>query len=140
MRVEGYSWDGSVYTGLRQFHQGKGFDADSQDVARQLGYPLYQLSGELGARFAHVEEEECVAENDAVQGNNPTDDKEIRQPIIKTEAEFQDTTSIKDPEPFELDEEPISLSRPYKLLMAVQCALILFLAFCWVCEKPWCGA
>ncbi|KAJ7909718.1 hypothetical protein B0H13DRAFT_2490539 [Mycena leptocephala] len=32
--ISGYSWDASVYTGLRQFHQAKGFDPDSQDVAR----------------------------------------------------------------------------------------------------------
>ncbi|KAJ7914763.1 hypothetical protein B0H13DRAFT_1611183 [Mycena leptocephala] len=38
------SWDASVYVGLRQFHQAKGFDPDSQDVALHLGYPLYQIS------------------------------------------------------------------------------------------------
>ncbi|KAJ6556265.1 hypothetical protein B0H19DRAFT_947689, partial [Mycena capillaripes] len=38
------SWDASVYDGLRQFHRAKGFDPDSQDVARHLGYPLYQIS------------------------------------------------------------------------------------------------
>ncbi|KAJ7917064.1 hypothetical protein B0H13DRAFT_1524924, partial [Mycena leptocephala] len=37
------SWDASVYAALRQFHRAKGFDPDSQDVARHLGYPLYQL-------------------------------------------------------------------------------------------------
>ncbi|KAJ7732546.1 hypothetical protein B0H16DRAFT_1253636, partial [Mycena metata] len=33
-RVHGWSWDAGVYAGLRQFHQGKGFDPESQDVAR----------------------------------------------------------------------------------------------------------
>ncbi|KAJ7037126.1 hypothetical protein C8F04DRAFT_916634, partial [Mycena alexandri] len=41
--VYGYSCDASVYAGLRQFHAAKGFDSDSQDVARHLGYPLYEL-------------------------------------------------------------------------------------------------
>ncbi|KAJ7223421.1 hypothetical protein GGX14DRAFT_328709, partial [Mycena pura] len=41
MRAHGHSWNGSVYDGLREFHQAKGFDPDSQDVARHLGYPLY---------------------------------------------------------------------------------------------------
>ncbi|KAJ7337025.1 hypothetical protein DFH08DRAFT_648965, partial [Mycena albidolilacea] len=41
--VWGYSWDASVYTGIRQFHRAKGFDPDGQDVARQLGCPLYEL-------------------------------------------------------------------------------------------------
>ncbi|KAJ7107486.1 hypothetical protein C8R44DRAFT_597450, partial [Mycena epipterygia] len=33
------SWDASVYAGLRKFHEAKGFDPDSQDVARHLGEP-----------------------------------------------------------------------------------------------------
>ncbi|KAK7035603.1 hypothetical protein R3P38DRAFT_601831 [Favolaschia claudopus] len=37
------AWSATVYAGLRQFHQGKGFDPDSQDLARHLGVPLYQL-------------------------------------------------------------------------------------------------
>ncbi|KAJ7729178.1 hypothetical protein B0H16DRAFT_1275124, partial [Mycena metata] len=41
--VSGFSWDASVYSGLRQFHAVKGFDPDSQDVARHLGYPFYEL-------------------------------------------------------------------------------------------------
>ncbi|KAK7035624.1 hypothetical protein R3P38DRAFT_2697531, partial [Favolaschia claudopus] len=42
----GKSWTDAFYAGLRQFHQGKGFDPDSQDLARHLGYPLYELSPE----------------------------------------------------------------------------------------------
>jgi hypothetical protein len=37
-------WDETVYAGVRKFHAAKGFDPDSQDVARELGYPLYELS------------------------------------------------------------------------------------------------
>ncbi|KAJ7679565.1 hypothetical protein DFH06DRAFT_944835, partial [Mycena polygramma] len=36
--VEGFSWDSSVYAGLAKFHQAKGFDPYSQDVARHVGY------------------------------------------------------------------------------------------------------
>ncbi|KAK7006270.1 hypothetical protein R3P38DRAFT_3602234 [Favolaschia claudopus] len=36
-------WDDTIYLGLRQFHQGKGFDPDSPDVALHLEQPLYQL-------------------------------------------------------------------------------------------------
>ncbi|KAJ6452817.1 hypothetical protein C8R45DRAFT_1193510, partial [Mycena sanguinolenta] len=39
----GYCWDASVYEGLRLFHQAKGFDPYSQDVARRLSLPLLQL-------------------------------------------------------------------------------------------------
>ncbi|KAK7006312.1 hypothetical protein R3P38DRAFT_3037830 [Favolaschia claudopus] len=52
------SWDGSVYTGLRQFHEGKGFDAESEEVALHLGQPLYELSaGDLDDEYVYVEVE-----------------------------------------------------------------------------------
>ncbi|KAJ6525997.1 hypothetical protein B0H19DRAFT_1197632 [Mycena capillaripes] len=62
--VTGYSCDASVYAELRQFHQAKGFDPDSQDVARHLGQELYQLSNEVDPLFAHVDEEDSVAQDD----------------------------------------------------------------------------
>ncbi|KAJ6462948.1 hypothetical protein C8R45DRAFT_841465 [Mycena sanguinolenta] len=49
--IWGKSWDTSVYAGIRQFHKAKGFDPDSQHVARHLDHPLYQVS----APFAHSE-------------------------------------------------------------------------------------
>jgi hypothetical protein len=51
--IFGASWDADVYAVLRQFHRAKGFDPDSQDVVRHLGYPLYQLSNAMDALFAH---------------------------------------------------------------------------------------
>ncbi|KAJ7607015.1 hypothetical protein B0H17DRAFT_34891 [Mycena rosella] len=56
MEVRGWSWNKSVYTGIRQFHRANGFDPDSQEVARMLGYPLYEISKEQDGSFAHVEE------------------------------------------------------------------------------------
>ncbi|KAF7376999.1 hypothetical protein MSAN_00117800 [Mycena sanguinolenta] len=47
-------WDGSIYEGLRQLHQAKGFDPYSQEVARHLGLPLYQVSSQAEAPFAYV--------------------------------------------------------------------------------------
>ncbi|KAF7337088.1 hypothetical protein MVEN_02146000 [Mycena venus] len=47
MRLGVWSWNGNVYATLRQFHQAKGFDPESQDIARHLGLPLYQLSSEM---------------------------------------------------------------------------------------------
>ncbi|KAJ7227995.1 hypothetical protein B0H12DRAFT_235197 [Mycena haematopus] len=67
------SWDASVYDGLRQFHQAKGFDPESQDIARHLNYPLYQLSSEGIAHFA------CDGEDDS--GWYTTDDK-LESPCI----------------------------------------------------------
>ncbi|KAJ7714807.1 hypothetical protein B0H16DRAFT_1340394, partial [Mycena metata] len=40
----GQSWDGFVYSALRQFHQGKGFDSEGEGMAQHLGYPRYHLS------------------------------------------------------------------------------------------------
>ncbi|KAF8181425.1 hypothetical protein K438DRAFT_1601712, partial [Mycena galopus ATCC 62051] len=54
-RISGDRWDANVYASLRRFHQAKGFDPDSQDVARHLGYPLYELSHEFHGPFAHSE-------------------------------------------------------------------------------------
>ncbi|KAJ7630153.1 hypothetical protein B0H17DRAFT_1217930 [Mycena rosella] len=56
MEIDGYSWDESVYTGIRQFQEAKGFDPDSQDVARELGRPLFELSMEVDGPFAHIQE------------------------------------------------------------------------------------
>ncbi|KAJ6532500.1 hypothetical protein B0H19DRAFT_893828, partial [Mycena capillaripes] len=42
MWARGRTWDDRVYTGVRQFHQAKGFDPYSPEVATELGYPLFQ--------------------------------------------------------------------------------------------------
>ncbi|KAF7333217.1 hypothetical protein MSAN_02429000 [Mycena sanguinolenta] len=42
--VHGMFWNETVYAGLRKFHVGKGVDPERQDVAFELGYPLYELS------------------------------------------------------------------------------------------------
>jgi hypothetical protein len=39
------SWDDLVYAGVRKFHQAKGFDPYSQDVAQEFGYPLFEVCG-----------------------------------------------------------------------------------------------
>jgi hypothetical protein len=44
-------WNGSVYAGLQKFHEEKGFDPNSQDVARHLEYPLLEVYNPL-APFA----------------------------------------------------------------------------------------
>jgi hypothetical protein len=51
----GRSWDVSVYAGLRQFHQTKGLDPDSQDVACHLDFPIYELSDEMKSPFVYGE-------------------------------------------------------------------------------------
>ncbi|KAF7342605.1 hypothetical protein MSAN_02017200 [Mycena sanguinolenta] len=39
-----FFWDETVYAALCKFHVEKGFDPNRQDVAHELGYPLYELS------------------------------------------------------------------------------------------------
>jgi hypothetical protein len=51
----GQSWDAHAYEGLRQFHQAKGFDPDSQELALHLGQPLYELSSQTNTSFANCE-------------------------------------------------------------------------------------
>ncbi|KAJ6465002.1 hypothetical protein C8R45DRAFT_939841 [Mycena sanguinolenta] len=53
--MKGYSWDNSLYAGVRQFHLGKGFNPDTQDVARRLNYPLFELLRREGAPAAYDE-------------------------------------------------------------------------------------
>ncbi|KAJ7311702.1 hypothetical protein DFH08DRAFT_897454 [Mycena albidolilacea] len=50
----GWSWENSIYDRLRQFHQAKGFDPYTQDLARDLGYPLFEFSSGGDPVFAHV--------------------------------------------------------------------------------------
>ncbi|KAJ7611948.1 hypothetical protein DFH06DRAFT_1308268 [Mycena polygramma] len=47
-------WDANVYAGLRKFYQGKGFNPDSQDLARHLGYELYQVTDDVEVPFAYA--------------------------------------------------------------------------------------
>ncbi|KAJ7446090.1 hypothetical protein FB451DRAFT_791228 [Mycena latifolia] len=53
MMAWGYCWDTRVYAGLRQFHKAKGFEPCSQDLARHLGHPLFQLSSGVEAPFVY---------------------------------------------------------------------------------------
>ncbi|KAJ7019864.1 hypothetical protein C8F04DRAFT_325120 [Mycena alexandri] len=68
-RLYGISWTTEVYAGLRQFHRAKGFNPDSQDVARHLGKPLFQLYRDMQP-FAHVDEwSETEEDGDVHQPN-----------------------------------------------------------------------
>ncbi|KAJ7057452.1 hypothetical protein C8F01DRAFT_332696 [Mycena amicta] len=45
-----WNWDASMHEEVRAMHIAKGFDPDSQDVARHLGYPLFELVSDIKAR------------------------------------------------------------------------------------------
>ncbi|KAF8195290.1 hypothetical protein K438DRAFT_1760946 [Mycena galopus ATCC 62051] len=65
-------WDLGLYSGLHQFYRSKGFDPESQDLARHLDLPapLYRLPLEGKALFSH--DEENVEEIDG-KGESPID-------------------------------------------------------------------
>ncbi|KAJ6577000.1 hypothetical protein DFH09DRAFT_1450618 [Mycena vulgaris] len=56
--ISGIYYDATVYSGIREFHQAKGFDPDSQDIARNLDDPLFQLSGALNTPCRQEEDDE----------------------------------------------------------------------------------
>ncbi|KAJ7667219.1 hypothetical protein B0H17DRAFT_1089030 [Mycena rosella] len=97
--VGGVSWDAGIYAGLRKFHEVKGFDPDSQDVAKHLGYSLYQLSSEVDIPFAHVEDEEVGIGND--ESNGPvTEEGETIKAAAIAESEPVLATAHENPEAF----------------------------------------
>ncbi|KAJ6549637.1 hypothetical protein B0H10DRAFT_2128347 [Mycena sp. CBHHK59/15] len=85
MEVHGLSWPEMTYSALCQFHQAKGFDPASQDVARHLGYPLYQET-----RFAYVKE---FVEPELPESNSPSDSEIDEIEIMLQDIDFDETTS-----------------------------------------------
>ncbi|KAJ6561654.1 hypothetical protein B0H19DRAFT_1259317 [Mycena capillaripes] len=123
MDVYGYSYDASVYAGLRQFHEAKGFDPDSQDVARHLGELLYGLPGEVAAPVAHVHDKVSSADDEQSRIATKDDALENFGEKLVNDLLGSDTS----PEHPGLVDE-ISVSRTFKFLMNFQLALILLLA------------
>ncbi|KAJ7168912.1 hypothetical protein C8R46DRAFT_1092849 [Mycena filopes] len=117
-QIEGLSWDANVYAGLRQFHEAKGFDPASQDVARHMGYPLYRVSGAMDAPFAHAEEVATEEANDEESLKDLTEDEPAEQGNILHHPSDRDT------------EDPPVGSPWFNLVMHTQLALIIFLFIC----------
>ncbi|KAJ7168906.1 hypothetical protein C8R46DRAFT_1092837 [Mycena filopes] len=112
------SWDASVYTGLRQFHQLKGFHAESQDIARHLGHPLFRVLSEPNLSSAHVNE------------SNPGDgfmEDENAEGHVELEENTSNVLSV--------DREMLVPTHALRWLMNVQLTLILFIALCWIYEN-----
>ncbi|KAF7364426.1 hypothetical protein MSAN_01103600 [Mycena sanguinolenta] len=72
--VVGTFWDETVYAGLRKFDECKGFNPDSQDLAKELGHPLYEV---------------CVPTSAATKWKWPVDrDDESNFPNVYFEEEY----------------------------------------------------
>ncbi|KAF7340619.1 hypothetical protein MSAN_02133600 [Mycena sanguinolenta] len=117
----GYSWDASVYDGLRQFHEAKGFDPYSQDVARHLGHPFYRLSSERDALpWAYVDSEDDAFDADIdsdcdsaypddyeseflLSAGDDSADLDVETESLHSEADVHDTAGgNRGPEPTEI--------------------------------------
>ncbi|KAJ6608482.1 hypothetical protein B0H10DRAFT_2067723 [Mycena sp. CBHHK59/15] len=98
------SWDATVYAGLWKFHEAKGFGPESPDVARHLGYPVYDLSDQTPAP-SFIER----------QDSDTADGEERNYPVTVTD-------------------EGMETSRTCRLVMSKKFALMFFLALRWLCD------
>ncbi|KAJ6463001.1 exonuclease V [Mycena sanguinolenta] len=130
----GYSWDASVYAGVRQFHQAKGFDPDIQDVSRHMGHPLYQFCKlyQFSRPFAHLDDQysETISKGDNTSdGEDTSDGQNIARDLA--EEELVDSTltdSVMDPAGNSIDQnrEEVPVSSTFKFVLNVQLSLIFF--------------
>ncbi|KAJ7724724.1 hypothetical protein DFH07DRAFT_262372 [Mycena maculata] len=150
--ITGHSWDASVYKGLHQFHTGKKFDADSQNVVRHLGLPLYQVPSAMVPPFAHVDGEvlDTEAENEsdhlvgtcddvvdvsaaAVQNEQDsqaiTDSEDLSQPLQKYAPAHTSETEQATPKFTVLASSNLPSSWSWKVVELMKLALILVLVF-----------
>ncbi|KAJ6566374.1 hypothetical protein B0H19DRAFT_1066686 [Mycena capillaripes] len=81
-RIGRYTWDASVYAGIREFQRAKGFDPESQDVARHLEWPLFYPCNEADAPFAHVNEEEEYSSDEDDEDQTDAEGRIIRQTML----------------------------------------------------------
>ncbi|KAJ6575636.1 hypothetical protein DFH09DRAFT_377497 [Mycena vulgaris] len=152
IQVRGVTWDEGVYAGVRKFQRGKGFDPDSQEVARHLRLSLYALSDEVETPFAHFDEDNgqylptdgeestpdsIVADHDFMVKS--ADEVENGHGVGASEykhhkgAENNEKTSpgCVDNEYWQAEFSQ-AMSQPWQLLQLVKASLILFLIFSWL--------
>ncbi|KAJ7609497.1 hypothetical protein FB45DRAFT_702687, partial [Roridomyces roridus] len=46
IKIRGFYWADDLYAGMWEFYTSKGYDPETLDVARDLGYPLCEISCE----------------------------------------------------------------------------------------------
>ncbi|KAJ7035163.1 hypothetical protein C8F04DRAFT_1099284 [Mycena alexandri] len=115
--IAGRSWDASVYTGLRQFHTAKGFDPESQEIARHLGCPMYTISSRT--------ESPLVRDTIPLAEDSP-DEEGVPFSEVRTARVLESTEPAKSHEPW--------ISHTLNVVTNIQLALILFLLLCQVYE------
>ncbi|KAK7027656.1 hypothetical protein R3P38DRAFT_3354652 [Favolaschia claudopus] len=122
----GTAWSDTIYTGLRQFHQGKGFDPDSQDLARHLGVPLYQLYSDFEKSLNVNGGQAWIEEVSSSRANidQPVDEGE---PGILDIVEDEKCESVPRSGDLDEDSEVMVVSSPMKMLALIQLSLILLI-------------
>ncbi|KAJ7142028.1 hypothetical protein C8R43DRAFT_1109223 [Mycena crocata] len=99
--MELFIGDAKLFGSLRQLHEAKGFDPDSQDIARHLNLRLFQMCYEAHhLMFADAEESEYS------QGEN-SDDEEVE---ISTNEDVDELTDGGTPEASNFDDKELKVS------------------------------
>ncbi|KAJ7135933.1 hypothetical protein C8R44DRAFT_769307, partial [Mycena epipterygia] len=162
MKVYGKSWDASVYEGIRQFHEGKGFDPYSQQVALEMGYPPFQVpcdSETLLARLQQSDNGDCYSDSDGVsctedfsEDFSESADEQFEAELDSGSCNEMDDHTPEDISPanegpstvheksmpssyrcYTLEEaEMLAPSRSFNIVMAVQFVLILTATALWL--------
>ncbi|KAJ7756021.1 hypothetical protein B0H14DRAFT_3512300 [Mycena olivaceomarginata] len=127
MTVWGSSWDASVYARIRQFHRGKGFDPDSQDLALYLGQPLYELPSEIDLPFAHIDNQHL---HDIPEEQDPSGS--ITEPENVLESANADDGAVN-----ASPAEEIPVSGTFTFVLVGQLSLILCLVLFWLYDRLW---
>ncbi|KAJ7605161.1 hypothetical protein FB45DRAFT_1042604 [Roridomyces roridus] len=88
--LEGYACDASVYAGLREFHAAKGFDPESQELAIQFDYPLFELSraSRVDRNHASCVGDSHFAEVPEVRDSGGLDLHTLETPAVSVSFEF----------------------------------------------------
>ncbi|KAJ6530455.1 hypothetical protein DFH09DRAFT_149945 [Mycena vulgaris] len=121
MQARGRRWEDSDYAGLRRFHAGKGFDPDSQEIARHLGYPLFELSSELDSPYVRESESADEPSWDPDEVLAASDDCDRTSVAFDSTRHFFDTgaygqsfdTTYFNPSLLGFDLTPASNARPF---------------------------
>ncbi|KAF7377138.1 hypothetical protein MSAN_00132900 [Mycena sanguinolenta] len=133
-------WDANVYNGLRQFHQAKGFDPNSQDLVRHLGWPLYRLSGRIDVPSARDTDSGMVYASNDESEHSPTSDVDVDGEVSDPEDDNHDSihkdcvtsecVEILNCQPADtVHDGTAALSATFIFLIYLQLVLFLFLGF-----------
>ncbi|KAJ7602028.1 hypothetical protein B0H17DRAFT_1122687, partial [Mycena rosella] len=128
MDLRGWSWENSVYNGIRQFHQAKGFDPDSLDVARELEYPLMKTLKEPDGPFAHEIPRQRTSSGGGsrrIWSLSGANGENLGPKISSIEkgAPPVNNTAVAD------------LPNHWKIIIGMQFALIVTLGALWLCDR-----